>query len=451
MISIDIPLMKNLIEKYDRPGPRYTSFPALPFWKNDLSTEKWLEHIELSLEQQGHADLYIHIPFCQKLCWYCGCNRIITKNTERSQEYIQSLINEWKFYTQNIDNIKLKSIHFGGGTPTFLPAEQLRELLSIFKPHLHDDFIGSIEIDPRTVNKEQIEVLREFGFHRASLGIQDFDRDVQTSINRIQSYELVEGVVKMLRESGFDSINFDLIYGLPKQSLQSVKRTIELVSKLSPDLLAFYSYAHLPDRIPNQKLIDESSLPTGNLKRELYEAGKKTLFECGYYEVGMDHFAKKTNYLYQAFDKKKLHRSFMGYTDAKSSTLIGLGATSISNTDYSFRQNSKDVKDYTEQMSKIRLPENQTSHELNPADQIINEVIQNLMCNLQADISKIESLEIWKDIQLGLDEFSKDGLTNLENNVLHITETGRVFLRNICMIFDPYLGAKGAMRFSQTV
>jgi oxygen-independent coproporphyrinogen III oxidase len=451
MISIDILAMEKLIEKYDKPGPRYTSFPALPFWKNNLETQTWISHVGESLDAEGAIDLYIHIPFCQKLCWYCGCNRIITKNRDRSIEYIEALENEWKFYTNNFPHIKIKSIHFGGGTPTFLPNDQLNQLLGIFQNYIDESFIGSIEIDPRTVDIDQLNTLRKFGFKRASLGIQDFDEEVQIAINRIQSYELVETIVGMLRQTGFESINFDLIFGLPKQSIQSIKDTISKVSTLNPDLLAFYSYAHLPERIANQKLINEEFLPTGNEKRALYDEGKKALFENGYHEVGMDHFAKKESYLYQAFDKRKLHRSFMGYTDTKSSTLIGIGATSISNTKKSFRQNEKDVKNYIEQMSEVNIPNNQTSHNMEYSDQITNEIIQSLMCNLQADISLLKDLEIWNAIQSGLVEFEKDKLVRTESDMLYITELGRVFLRNICMIFDPYLGKKGAMRFSQTV
>jgi len=443
--------MEKLINKYDRPGPRYTSFPALPFWKNNLTTDMWVEHIGESLNLEGAIDLYIHIPFCQQLCWYCGCNRIITKNTERSNEYINALVKEWSFYTSSFPNIRIKSIHFGGGTPTFLPAQQLETLLNNFQDYLTEDFVGSIEIDPRTVNQDQINILRNSGFKRASLGIQDFDSDVQSSINRIQSFELVFSVVEQLRNSGFQSVNFDLIYGLPKQTTHSIKKTISLVSELDPDLLAFYSYAHLPERISNQKLINEDDLPQGNEKRSLYECGKEALFKAGYYEVGMDHFAKAQNYLYKAFNNKKLHRSFMGYTDTKSTTLLGIGATSISNTQQSFRQNEKDVKKYVEQMQSLLLPHNQTSHDMSHLDIIINKLIQDLMCNLEAKFTDISSEEIWPNILLGLKEFERDGLLFIEDEKIYITNLGRVFLRNICMVFDPYLGKKGALRFSQTV
>ncbi len=451
MISNDIHPMDKLIEKYDRPGPRYTSFPALPFWKNDLDEDQWVEHIRESLLIEPAIDLYIHIPFCQKLCWYCGCNRIITKDQQRSNEYIQALKNEWSFYLHHFPNIEIKSIHFGGGTPTFLPAEQLNELLSIFSNHIDPEFIGSIEIDPRTVDRDQLHVLKRLGFKRASLGIQDFEEEVQIAINRIQSYSLVEGVVKMLKDTGFESINFDLIFGLPKQTVKSINDTIEKVSNLDPDLLAFYSYAHLPERIANQKLINEEFLPVGKDKRELYEKGKAALFKAGYFEVGMDHFAKSESYLYKAFDNKKLHRSFMGYTDTKSSTLIGLGATSISNTRTSFRQNEKDVKSYVDQMAQTALPVNQTSHVLSSSDQVTNDIIQSLMCNLQADITLLREVEMWSFIESGLNEFEKDKLLRIDDDMLYITEIGRIFLRNICMVLDPYLGEKGALRFSQTV
>lgn len=442
--------MEKLIKKYDTPGPRYTSFPALPFWQNNLSSHLWMEHIQGDAETSG-IDLYIHIPYCQKLCWYCGCNRIITKNKDKAKEYIKALKNEWNYYLSYLPNIKINSIHFGGGTPTFLPAKDLEDLLGKFKPSFAEKFLGSIEIDPRTVDRKQLEVLKRFGFQRASLGIQDFDETVQKQINRIQPYSLVEDVVNLLREYDFNSINFDLIFGLPGQTISSIQDTVNKVSSLNPDLLAFYSYAHLPERIPNQKLIKSDLLPTGREKRELYEEGKKALFQAGFFEVGMDHFAKEHSYLYQAYKNKNLFRSFMGYTDTKSDTLIGLGATSISNSPMSFRQNEKDVGKYIEQMHAVTLPRAETSHSMTSSDQIIFQVIQEIMCNDQTDLTDLATLGEWPHILKGLEEFEVDGLVELEQFNLKITEIGKIFIRNICMIFDPYLGQKGALRFSRTI
>ena len=443
--------MEKLIKKYDKPGPRYTSFPALPFWSNNLKNSKWIEHIGESICEEKGIDLYIHIPYCQKLCWYCGCNRIITKNRDKSNEYIKALKNEWNYYLDKFPDIKINSIHFGGGTPTFLPSVELESILDHFTSNKSSNFLGSIEIDPRTVDEEQIKILSNHGFNRASLGIQDFDILVQKNINRIQSFELVNDIVNLLKKHNFSSINFDLIFGLPGQTPETIKSTIKKVSILDPDLIAFYSYAHLPERIQNQKLINESLLPKSHQKRELYEVGKAELIKAGYHEIGMDHFAKESSYLYQAYNNKKLHRSFMGYTDRKSDVLIGLGATSISNTSQSFRQNEKDVSKYLDQVSTMNIPKAVTSHTMKSSDIKTFEIIQNLMCNGQAELSTIKDLKEWKHISNGLKEFESDGLITASENTISVTELGVIFVRNLCMIFDPYLGNKGAMRFSQTI
>jgi oxygen-independent coproporphyrinogen-3 oxidase len=280
--------INELVEKYNRPGPRYTSYPPVPFWHNIPSEKEWITHLKDNYQEDVGVDLYVHVPFCESLCYYCGCNRTITKNHDVEDYYLAALLKEWEIYKEKLGfSLKINSLHFGGGTPTFLSPSNLEKLITTLIQNKSNTFIGSIEIDPRTCNDGHIEVLSRLDIKRVSLGIQDFDPNVQKAINRDQSPAMVELLVEKLRLSNFASINFDLIYGLPKQSLDSISKTIEIVAKLKPDLIAFYSYAHLPERIKNQRLIVESDLPSPEKKKELYELGKKLLIENGYVDVGM--------------------------------------------------------------------------------------------------------------------------------------------------------------------
>ena len=358
----------SLIKKYNRAGPRYTSYPPVPFWNNAPDEIQWLEHIKKAYHEDTGIDLYVHVPFCESLCYYCGCNRTITKNHEVEDHYLSTLLKEWSIYKEKLGiNPKINSLHFGGGTPTFLSPKNLESLITNLLQNKSKSFIGSIEIDPRTCKEEHIKVLARNEIKRVSLGIQDFDILVQKAINRNQSPAMVEDLLIKLRANGLTSINFDLIYGLPKQSSNSISNTIKIVSKMKPDLIAFYSYAHLPEKIKNQRLIAENDLPSPELKRELYELGKKLLIENGYVDVGMDHFALPSSFLYQAMVNKKLHRNFMGFVDKKSPILIGLGPSSISDTSFSFIQNAKDLKTYDNKVNAGKIPF-EIGHTLNKYD-----------------------------------------------------------------------------------
>jgi oxygen-independent coproporphyrinogen III oxidase len=439
--------MTNLIEKYGKAGPRYTSFPPVPFWNEAPSQSDWFDHISLTYGKDMGIDLYIHIPFCESLCFYCGCHRTITKNKDRGLEYAEYIIKEWDIYEKNLGELKLNSLHFGGGTPTFLSPNTLKKLLSRFSHSFTEDFLGSIEIDPRTCEEEHLKVLKEFGFKRVSLGIQDFDEKVQKSINRFQSVKLIDDLVSKIKDYEFESINFDLIYGLPNQTKESITNTIKEVKDLNPDLIAFYSYAHLPDKLKNQKLINEDELPLGEAKRELYELGKKLLIENGYIEIGLDHFAKPSNYLGESFNSKTLKRNFMGYTDKKSENLVGLGVSSISNSKHSFIQNEKEIKKYMEYLDNNTLPITK-GHILTQSDIISSEIIHDLMCNGVANISKVSSTAILNK----LEEMKTDGILDLNDNELKISNEGHPFIRNVAMVFDQYLVDKREnIVFSQTI
>src|SRR5690554_2837068 len=441
--------MKNLdqlIQKYNRPGPRYTSYPPVPFWKGAPDEDTWLSHV--AQHNNEGIDLYVHVPFCEKLCWYCGCNRTITKDHSVENELISILKKEWSIYQNAIKDLKINSLHFGGGTPTFLSPENLKELISCLTSNRSENFIGSIEVDPRTCTKEHLILLKEMGLSRISLGIQDFDPVVQKAINRYQPVSLVENLLKEIRSLEFESINFDLIYGLPKQSRESIVETINIVKKLDPDLIAFYGYAHLPHKIKNQKLINNEDLPSPALRQELYQTGKALLKENGLVDIGMDHFAKESNYLYQAKLNHALHRNFMGYTDRKSKCLIGLGPSAISDSGVRFAQNHKEYKDYKEIISRGKLAFD-NGHIQTADDLLTQKHILTLMCEDEASIS--ESIPYYQEIKKEMEDFQEDGLVVMEENKVTLTETGKIFMRNIAMSFDFHLRTQTSVRFSQTV
>lgn len=442
---------KKLIEKYNRPGPRYTSYPPVPFWNGSPSENVWLEHIGQSYNEQEGLDLYVHIPFCEKLCFYCGCNRTITKNHDVEDPFIEMIIKEWKIYCQKLGIIpKINSLHFGGGTPTFLSSDNLKKIIDELTKERTSSFIGSIEIDPRKCHDNHLRVLTETGMSRFSLGIQDFDLDVQTAINRYQPVAMVEHIVDKIRRKGISSINFDLIYGLPKQTEKTVCQTLEIVSKMKPDSIAFYGYAHLPEKIKNQRLIKSSDLPSANQRRVLYETGKTILTNHGYNHIGLDHFALPSNFLHKAQKEGKLHRNFMGYVDKKSSLLIGLGPTSISDSSISFVQNTKDVDTYKEIITQGKLPI-EKGHVHSRADLDAQKLIQDLMCIGHCNLKNVK-LPIDEKVQEDLVNLANDGLISYEHESVVLTEIGKTFMRNVAMVFDHHLRKKENLtKFSQTI
>lgn len=443
--------MKELIQKYNRPGPRYTSYPPVPFWQNTPAESAWIKNITDNYSDKEGVDLYVHVPYCEKLCYYCGCNRTITKNHDVEKPFISFIMTEWKLYQEKLGfSPRVNSLHFGGGTPTFLSTENLSNLLQVLTLNKTNEFIGSVEIDPRTCSKKHLEVFSAYGVERVSLGIQDFDPVVQEAINRIQPVSLVEDLVKEIRKQKFKSINFDLVYGLPKQTIHSIARTMEIVSDLRPDLIAFYGYAHLPDRIKNQRLINDKDLPSPDERLALYEEGKKILLSYGYEDIGLDHFALPSSYLKKAKVEGKLHRNFMGYVDKKSKILIGLGPTSISDSSVSFIQNAKEVETYKSLLSSCLLPiEKGHTHSL--SDLRAQEVIIGLMCKGEAevDMSTFPESELMRNELLS---FEEDKLISMTDKRLRLTDIGKIFVRNIAMTFDHHLRVKNKQaKFSQTV
>jgi oxygen-independent coproporphyrinogen III oxidase len=442
--------MKNLLAKYNRPVPRYTSYPPVPFWQNAPDETEWIAHLKSAYNDEKGIDLYVHVPFCEKLCYYCGCNRTITKNHNVEEDFVELLLCEWDLYCEKLGFIpRVNSLHFGGGTPTFLSALHLEKIIKHLTLFQTADFTASIEIDPRTVKDEHIDMFVRSHISRVSLGIQDFDLEVQKAINRSQSFDLVEEVVRKLREKNISSINFDVIYGLPKQTAQTIIETFHLISKLRPDLIAYYSYAHLPERLSNQRLINVKDLPTMEIKQELYEVGKSLLLAQGYTDIGMDHFSLPDNFLFKSKESHKLHRNFMGYVDKKSPVLLGLGPSAISDSSLSFIQNSKSVGEYGMKIRKNQLAIF-TGHTHCKDDLTAQKIIMEIMCQEESSLELV--IPYRELVDQDLKEFANDGLITINDKKLKVLPKGKKFIRNIALVFDYHFRKMMPVgKFSQTI
>ncbi|MCV6631556.1 MAG: oxygen-independent coproporphyrinogen III oxidase [Flavobacteriaceae bacterium] len=433
----------NLIQKYNVAGPRYTSYPTVPYWDVDaFSREAWeqtcLRGFQESNKQEG-ISIYIHLPFCESLCTFCGCHKRITKQHKVETPYIDAILKEWKLYVDLFgERPIIKELHLGGGTPTFFSPENLKKMLEgIYAPsELHTDKEFSFEGHPNNTTKEHLQTLYDLGFTRVSFGVQDYSPNVQKAINRIQAFENVERVTKWSREIGYESISHDLVFGLPHQTQKDVEYTIDKTRELQPDRLAFYSYAHVPWIKGNgQRGFSEADLPNPDEKRAMYEFGKKHLSQVGYEEIGMDHFALEHDSMYISMQKRNLHRNFMGYTASKTQVMVGLGVSSISDSWWSFAQNTKNFQEYYDLLEKEKIPVVK-GHILSPEDLVVRKHILDLMCHLQTDRSSLMGKEQIID-RLG--EFVQDGLLEITPKQIVVTEAGRPFVRNICMAFDLLL------------
>lgn len=430
-----------LIRKYNKPIPRYTSYPTVPFWSTTPSQAQWKAHVQQAFQQSNASQgisLYIHLPFCESLCTYCGCNTRITVNHKVESPYIQALLKEFDLYLEIFDEKPLISeLHLGGGTPTFFSPENLEYLIEqiLEKADIAENANFSFEAHPANTTYEHLECLYRLGFKRLSLGIQDFDPHVQEIINRHQTLEQVENVVSMARTIGYTSINFDLIYGLPDQSITSVRNTVHEVIKLMPERIAFYSYAHVPWLKPGQRKYDESNLPSGNEKFQLYEEGRDMLESAGYIEIGMDHFALKNDSLFQSMYRSDLHRNFMGYTEKHTQLMIGLGVSSISDTWSCFAQNEKKLEDYYARLERNELPI-MKGHILTADDLLRRKLILDMMCRMRADLN-VDLLN--SNAIAMLDELMSDNMLAIVDNQLEVTNLGKSLLRNCCAVYDAYL------------
>ncbi|AQS93971.1 oxygen-independent coproporphyrinogen III oxidase [Polaribacter sp. BM10] len=440
-------MQNSLIQKYNIPGPRYTSYPTVPFWnKAGIDKNVWINSFKTSFKESNSSEgisIYIHLPFCESLCTFCACHKHITKRHEVEEEYIETVLKEWKLYVALVDETPIiKELHLGGGTPTFFSKENLEYLMdgvfSISKKHQNAEF--SFEGHPSNTTKEQLQTLYNCGFRRVSFGVQDYNEKVQKAIHRIQPFVEVENVTNWSREIGYTSVSHDLIFGLPFQTKENVIDTINKTKELQPDRISFYSYAHVPwVKGVGQRGFNENDLPANEEKRELYEIGKELFAALGYVEIGMDHFALKTDSLYKASVDKTLHRNFMGYTANKTQLMVGLGMSAISDSWYAFAQNVKTVKEYQQIVNSGEIPIFR-GHLLSEEDRIIRKHILNIMCHFstswQEDAMKIKNIE---NHLILLKEMENDGLVVIKENSLSVPEEARPFVRNICMAFDVHL------------
>ena len=451
----------ELIQKYNVPGPRYTSYPTVPFWKNNpLSDRTWVESILLNYKHFNSEEisLYIHLPFCESLCTFCGCHKRITKNHAVEEPYINAVIAEWKLYLKALPYTPvIREIHLGGGTPTFFSPSELNRLITslttLAKVH-PTDYEFSFEAHPNNTTDEHLETLYKLGFKRLSLGIQDYSQTVQQAIHRIQHFEQVQSVHEKAKEIGYTSISHDLVFGLPKQTIQDIEDTVSKTLQLMPDRISLYSYAHVPwVKGVGQRGYDENDLPKDGEKRALYEIAKSLLEKAGYIEVGMDHFALAHDSLAIAMNNKELHRNFMGYTTQNTSLMIGLGMSSISDSWFGFAQNEKTVEDYIERVNQGEIPVFR-GHILSEEDLVIRRHILDLMCHFETSLTT-DSLLLpqFDSIKERLKEMEIDGLVTIQNRTISISQAGIPFVRNACMAFDMDLQRteKREGMFSKTV
>ena len=450
----------GLINRYDKSGPRYTSYPTALELNEGFGEAQYRQHIAKSNAAGGPLSLYFHIPFCDTVCFYCACNKIVTKNRAHAAPYLDNLCQEIAMQGALFDkNRKVNQLHWGGGTPTFLSAEQMKRLMDATREHfnLHDDDSGeySIEVDPRETNDSTIAQLRELGFNRISLGLQDFDPDVQKAVNRLQSKEQTFAVLEAARKEGFRSTNIDLIYGLPLQTEQTFAATLDQVLAYAPDRFSIFNYAHMPSRFKTQRQINEDDIPTPAVKLEILQMVGKKLTDAGYVYIGMDHFAKPDDELAVAQRQGKLYRNFQGYSTHSDCDLIGLGVTSIGRVGDAYMQNYKELDQYDAAISQGRLPVFR-GVELDADDKLRRGVITQLICHFDLNFSKIEQAfnivfaEYFAAELENLKIMQADGLISLDAAGIQVQPAGRLLIRNICMVFDKYLTQK-QQQFSRVI
>ena len=440
-------LFANLLTKYNLPVPRYTSYPTVPFWQEGLDREEWAGLFRQQFEAANPAEgisLYIHLPFCESLCTYCGCNKKITTRHSVEETYISSILAEWKFYCALMHTRPvIRELHLGGGTPTFFSPQNLTYLLThLFETViLHPQHEFSFEGHPNNTTREHLEGLYALGFRRVSFGVQDHNPEVQRVINRIQPLEKVEQVIREARETGYRSVNTDLIYGLPLQNMESMEETIRQTIALRPDRIAFYSYAHVPWTSRAQRLFDEHDLPSPELKMQMYRLSKKLFMEAGYHDIGMDHFALPHDDLYLAKQNGTLHRNFMGYTLHPTEILVGLGVSAISDAGMGYAQNNKTLHNYSEAIQNGQLAVNK-GYFLDEEDRSFRQYILDISCRGKTSFRE-EDIPMLEEFSFPLlEQLEEDDLVHCNRQGVRVTETGNHFIRNICYAFDLHVHRK---------
>ncbi|WP_160286663.1 oxygen-independent coproporphyrinogen III oxidase [Pseudomonas sp. QL9] len=451
----------DLIRRYDLSGPRYTSYPTAVQFHEGVGPFDMLHALRDSQKARRPLSLYVHIPFCANICYYCACNKVITKDRGRSAPYLARLIHEAEMIGRHLGREqRVEQLHFGGGTPTFLSPGQLRELMSQLRTHLHllDDDSGDygIEIDPREADWSTMGLLRELGFNRVSLGVQDFDLEVQRAVNRLQSFDETRAIMDAARTLQYRSVNIDLIYGLPKQTPERFAQTVEQVIGLQPDRLSVFNYAHLPERFMPQRRIDVADLPSPGQKLEMLQRTIEQLSAAGYRYIGMDHFALPDDELAMAQEDGTLQRNFQGYTTHGHCDLIGLGVSAISQIGNLYAQNSSEIADYMSSLDNGQLATRRGLF-CTPDDRIRRAVIQQLICHFRLDFAAVERefniefrgyfASVWPELK----RFAADGLILLDRDGIDVTAAGRLLVRSLCMLFDRYLPEQNLQRFSRVI
>ncbi|ADJ64689.1 oxygen-independent coproporphyrinogen III oxidase [Herbaspirillum seropedicae] len=464
---------KSVLRRMDQRGPRYTSYPTADRFTSDFAVTDYLHAVSdrRSMSAWRALSLYLHIPFCDTICYYCACNKIVTKNRAKAALYLSYLKREISMQGSLFSGMnQVEQLHFGGGTPTYLSDEQMSDLMDHIRHcfTLAPDHVGeySIEIDPRTVSVERVHKLRQQGFNRISLGVQDFDPEVQLAVNRVQSEEQTLEIIRAARDAGFRSVSIDLIYGLPKQNVMSMSRTLAKVIAASPDRIAVYNYAHMPQLFKTQRQIKEEDLPSADSKLDMLSLCIRQLTSAGYVYIGMDHFAKPTDDLAIAQQQGRLHRNFQGYSTHSETDLVACGVSAISAVGGSYSQNEKTLDDYYARLENSTLPIAR-GIQLGMDDVLRRLIIQRLMCNFELSINSLEIAypivfrEYFASEMEKLKQLEEDGLIKIEPEWITVEPKGRLLIRNICMVFDRYLNQErekaasqnkdAPQRYSQTV
>lgn len=458
----DIEISEQLVRRFDTLGPRYTSYPTADRFHAEFNTQSYNAQLEQRATNTGNnppLSIYVHLPFCESLCYFCACNKIITKEHGRAAEYLRYLDKEMALVAERIGSDRQTAqLHFGGGTPTFLSAAELRQLMQMLRNHfdfLPDAELG-IEIDPRTVSDDTMALLAELGFNRTSFGVQDFDPAVQQAVNRIQPLEMVEKAVTASRKAGFVSVNADLIYGLPKQSLASFNHTLDSIIRLSPDRIALYNYAHLPSRVKAQRLIATSDLPSAEERLQIFLLSMRRLLEAGYVYIGLDHFSKPDDELNRARLNKSLHRNFQGYTTRSDCDLIGFGISAISKVGHSYSQAVRTISAYYQRIDNGELPI-ERGYALTMDDVLRRQVIMELMCSGPVDFTAINraygidfASYFAPELAL-LRQYEEAGLIAMDAGSIQVTAKGRLFVRALGMVFDKYLSQPTTSTYSKLI
>lgn len=461
IIFPDIEISEALIRRFDHSGPRYTSYPTADRFQSGYVAQSYIDHLAQRAASAAPAPLsvYVHLPFCESLCYFCACNKIITQDHGRSAEYIEVLFKEMELVSAHLGAARQTiQLHLGGGTPTFLSESELTRLMEQLRRHFDftpDAELG-VEIDPRTVNAQTLSMLAGLGFNRTSFGVQDFDPQVQAAVNRIQPYDMVRTALRASRDAGFQSVNADLIYGLPKQNLESFGRTLDQLIELSPDRIALYNYAHLPSRFKSQRLIQASDLPTAETRLQIFLMSVRRLLEAGYVYIGLDHFAKPEDELNLARLDQSLHRNFQGYTTRVECDLVGLGVSAIGKVGDAYIQNQHSLNAYYQAISDGALPVDR-GFDMSTDDVIRREVIMTIMCSMPLDFEAFESrhglsfAENFSEEIERLQPYAEAGLVDIDASALRVTPKGRVFVRALAMVFDRYLARPTVSTYSKLI